>query len=109
MNPKTLFEQLDELHSQWTLLDQVGREMQLGRMWQQMTSAYRYLVQVYQSRGYLTPNESYYANQIGQTLMMLQSEKMKVDQALADESNTATRNPKAHDNEPISREDTLRK
>ena len=38
----------------------------------------RYLVQVYKSRGYLTTNESYYANQIGQTLMMLQSEKMKV-------------------------------
>ena len=52
--------------------------MQLGRMWQQTTSAYRYLVQVYQSRGYLTPIESNYANQIGQTLMMLQSEKMKV-------------------------------
>lgn len=85
MNPNTLFEQLDELHSQRTLLDQVGREMQLGRMWQQMTSAYRYLVQVYQSRGYLTTNESYYANQIGQTLMIIQSEKMKVDQALADE------------------------
>ena len=66
-------------------MDQVGREMQLGRMWQQMTSAYRYLVQVYQSRGYLTTNESYYANQIGQTLMIIQSEKMKVDQALADE------------------------
>lgn len=85
MNPNILFEQLDELHSQWTLLDQVGREMQLGRMWQTMTSAYRYHVQVYQSRRYLTPNESYYANQIGQALMMLQSEKMKVDQALADE------------------------
>lgn len=85
MNPNTLFAQLDELHSQWTLLDQVGREMQLGRMWQQMTSAYRYLVHVYQSRGYLTPIESNYANQICQTLMMLQSEKMKVDQALADE------------------------
>ena len=70
MNPKTLFEQLDELHSQWTLLDKVGREMQLGRMWQQMTSAYRYLVQVYQSRGYLTSNESNCANRIGQTLMM---------------------------------------
>ncbi len=47
-------------------------------MWQQMTSAYRYLVQVYQSRGYLMPNESNYANRIGQTLMMPQSEKMKV-------------------------------
>lgn len=45
----------------------------------------RYLVHVYQSRGYLTPIESNYANQIGQTLIMLQSEKMKVDQALADE------------------------
>ena len=41
--------------------------------------------------------------------MMLQSEKMKVDQALANESNTATRDPKAHDNGPISREDALRK
>ena len=85
MNPKTLFEQLDELHSQWTLLDQVGREMQLGRMWQQMTAAYRYLLQVYQSRGYLTLSESNYANQISQMLNALQNQKMKVDQDLADE------------------------
>ena len=73
-----IFEQFDELYSQWSILDKVGKEMQSGRMWQQMTSAYRYLVQVYQSRGYLTTNESNCANQIGQTLMMLQSEKMKV-------------------------------
>ena len=85
MNPKTLFEQLDELHSQWTLLDQVGREMQLGRMWQQMTAAYRYLLQVYQNRGYLTLSESNYANQISRVMSELQNQKMKLDQDLANE------------------------
>ena len=83
--PTNIFEQFDELYSQWSILDKVGKEMQLERMWQQVTAAYRYLLQVYQSRGYLTPSESNYANQIGQMMTELQNQKMKVDQDLANE------------------------
>lgn len=59
--------------------------MQLERMWQQTTAAYRYLFQAYQSRGYLTLSESNYANQIGQMMTELQNQKMKVDQELTNE------------------------
>lgn len=83
--PTNIFEQFDELYSRWSILDKVGKEMQLERMWQQATAAYRYLLQVYQSRGYLSLNESNYANQISQMLNALQNQKMKVDQDLADE------------------------
>ena len=81
----SIFEQFDEAYSRWSILDKVGKEMQLERMWQQATTAYRYLLQVYQNRGYLTPHEANYANQISQMLMALQSQKMKVDQELAGE------------------------
>jgi len=83
--PTNIFEQFDEIYSRWSILDKVGKEMQLERMWQQATAAYRYLLQVYQSRGYLTLSESNYANQISQMLNALQNQKMKVDQDLADE------------------------
>ena len=83
--PTNIFEQFDELYFHWSILDKVGKEMQLERMWQQATAAYRYLLQVYQSRGYLTLSESNYANQISQMLNALQNQKMKVDQDLADE------------------------
>ena len=83
--PINVFEQFEELHSRWSILDKVGKEMQLERMWQQATAAYRYLLQVYRSRGYLTLIESNYANQIAQMMRELQNQKMKVDQDLADE------------------------
>lgn len=83
--PTNIFEQFDEIYSRWSILDKVGKEMQLERMWQQTTTAYRYLLQVYQSRGYLTLRESNYANQISQMLNALQNQKMKVDQDLANE------------------------
>ena len=66
-------------------MDKVGKEMQLERMWQQATAAYRYLLQVYQNRGYLTLSESNYANQISRIMIELQSQKMKVDLDLANE------------------------
>ena len=83
--PINVFEQFEELYSRWSILDKVGREMQLERMWQRVTAAYRYLLQVYQSRGYLTLIESNYANQIAQMMRELQNQKMKVDQDLAHE------------------------
>ena len=63
----------------------MGKEIQLERMWQLPTAAYRYLLQVYQSRGYLTLSENNYANQISQMLNILQNQKMKVDQGFANE------------------------
>lgn len=80
-----IFEQFDEAYSRWSLLDKVGTEMQLESLWQQTSAAYNYLFQVYQKRGYLTPREADYANQISQMLLALQSQKMKVDQELANE------------------------
>ena len=83
--PTNIFEQFDEIYSRWSILDKVGKEMQLERMWQQTTVAYRYLLQAFQSRGYLTLSESNYANQISWIMTELQNQKMKVDQDLANE------------------------
>lgn len=80
-----ILEQFEELYSRWSILDKVGKEMQLERMWQQASAAYQYLFWVYQNRGYLTCGEVNYANQISKVLMGLQSEMMKVDQDLANE------------------------
>ena len=80
-----IFEQFDEAYSRWSILDKVGKEMQLESLWQQASAAYNYLFLVYQNRGYLTPREADYANQISQMLKALQSQKMKVDQELANE------------------------
>ena len=80
-----IFEQFDEAYSRWSILDKVGKEMQLERLWQQTSTAYNYLFQVYQSRGYLTPQEANYANQISMMLKALQSQKMKVDRDLSNE------------------------
>ena len=78
-------EQFDEAYSRWSILDKVGKEMQLESLLQQTSAAYNYLFQVYQNRGYLTPHEANYANQISQMLMALQNQKMKVDQDLDNE------------------------
>ncbi len=80
-----IFVQFDEAYSRWSILDKVGKEMQLERLWQQTSAAYNYLFQVYQNRGYLTPQEANYANQISQMLKALQSQKMKVDKELSNE------------------------
>ncbi|MBQ8058646.1 MAG: hypothetical protein IJ199_02340 [Prevotella sp.] len=80
-----IFEQFDEAHSRWSILDKVGKEMQLERLWQHTSAAYNYLFHVYQNRGYLTPQEANYANQISQMLKALQSQKMKVDRDLSNE------------------------
>ena len=80
-----IFEQFDKAYSRWSILDKVGKEMQLERLWQQTSAAYNYLFQVYQNRGYLTLRETDYANHISQMLMALQSQKMKIDQDLANE------------------------
>lgn len=80
-----IFEQFDEAYSRWSILDKVGKEMQLENLWQQTSAAYNYLFPVYQNRGYLSLQEANYANQINQMLTALQNQKMKVDQDLANE------------------------
>lgn len=79
------FEQFDDAYSRWSILDKVGKEMQLERMWQQTSAAYNHIFQVYQNRGYLTPCEANYANQICQLLINLKNQKMIVDKQLSDE------------------------
>ena len=80
-----LFEQFEELYSRWNVLDKVGKEMQLERMWNQLSGTYNYICQVYRNKGYLTPDEATYANQIYQMLVGVQNEKVKVDQELTNE------------------------
>ena len=80
-----ILEQLEELYSRWSMADKVGKEMRLEGMWQQLSGSYNYLFQIYQQRGYLTPDEASYANQLSQMLAGLQTQKMRVDQELSEE------------------------
>ena len=80
-----VLEHFEELYSRWSVLDKVSKEMQIANMWQQLSATYNYICQLYQSRGYLTVDESNYANQIYQMLAGLNTQKMKVDQELTDE------------------------
>lgn len=80
-----IFEQLDEVYSRWTMLDKIGKEVQLESMWQRTVAAYKYLYQVYKKRGYLTLGEAKYANHVSQILKSLQNQKMKVDQDMSNE------------------------
>lgn len=80
-----VFEQFEEFYSRWSVLDKVAKEMQIAKMWQQLSAAYNYICQLYQSRGYLTADESDYANQIYQMLAELNTQKVKVDKDLTDE------------------------
>ena len=59
--------------------------MQLEGMWKQLSSSYNYLYQMYLQRGYLTPDEICYANQLSQILTGLKAQKMQVDQELSRE------------------------
>ena len=82
---QSVLDQFDELYSRWSVLDKVGKEMQLQQMWNQLSGMYNYICQLYRNRGYLTPDEANYANQIYQVLVGVQNEKLKVDQELAGE------------------------
>ena len=80
-----ILEQLEELYSRWSMAEKMGREVQLEGMWQQLSSSYNYLYQIFQLRGYLTPEEASYANQLSQMLAGLQAQKMRTDQELSEE------------------------
>ena len=80
-----ILEQLEELYSRWSMTEKVEKEIQLEGMWQQLSGSYNYLYQIYQQRGYLTPDENGYANQLSQMLAGLQAQKMRTDQELSEE------------------------
>ena len=80
-----ILEQFEELYSRWSMAEKVGKKMQLEGMWQQLSVSYNYLFQTYQHRGYLTPEEAAYANQISQMLTGLQVQKERVNQELSEE------------------------
>lgn len=80
-----ILEQLEELYSRWSMAEKVGKEMQLEGMWQQLKSSYNCLYQIYRHRGYLTPDEATYANQLSQMLAGLHAQKRMVDQELSEE------------------------
>lgn len=80
-----ILEQFEELYSRWSMAEKVGKEMQLEGLWQQLSASYTYLLQIYKTRGYLTPIEASYANQLSQMLVGLQAQKMRVDQELSEE------------------------
>ena len=81
----TFFEQFEEFYSRWSVLDKVAKEMQIAKMWQQLSVTYNYICQLFQSRGYLTVDESNYASKIYHMLVGLNTQKMKVDKELTDE------------------------
>lgn len=42
-----ILEQWEELYSRWSMAEKVGKEMQLEGVWQQLSSSYNYLFQIY--------------------------------------------------------------
>lgn len=80
-----ILEQFEELYSRWSVLNNIDKEMKLAQSWQHINAVYNYLLQIYQHRGYLTPDEFTYANQLSQMLAGLQVQKMRVDHELSEE------------------------
>lgn len=80
-----ILEQFEELYSQWSMAEKVGKKMQLDGMWQQLSGSYNYLFQIYQIRGYLTPDEAKYVNQLSQILSELRVQKKRIDQDLSED------------------------
>lgn len=80
-----VFELFEEAYSRWSMLDKVGKEIQLASMWQQLCTTYNHIIRVWQSQGYLTAEEYNYKNQIYQLLINLNNQKMIVDKQLSDE------------------------
>ena len=78
-------EQFEEMYSRWSLMDKVGKEMQLEGMWQRAQALYRALLCSYKSKGGLTAEEWNRAGQLQQLFQVLQAQKMQVDQDLANE------------------------
>ena len=85
MNMNNAIEQFEEMYSRWSLMDKVGKEMQLEGMWQRAQALYRALLCSYKSKGGLTAEEWNRAGQLQQLFQVLQAQKMQVDQDLANE------------------------
>lgn len=73
------------MYSRWSVLDKVGKEIQLEEMWQRAQTLYQALQWSYNSKGGLTAEEWNCVGQLQQWLQVLQAQKMQVDQALAKE------------------------
>ena len=80
-----ILEQLEELYSRWSMVEKVGKEMQLATMMSKAQRLYQYLVMVYGRKGYLTLGEYNQVEQITQLYQYLQSQKIQVDQNLWNE------------------------
>lgn len=82
---QNIFEQFEESYSRWTVLNNVDKGMRLAQAWQQVSYVYNYLLQIWQTKGFLSPDEANCANQLQQMLLGLQVQKAQVDQDLAGE------------------------
>ena len=80
-----ILEQFEELYSRWSVLNNIDKGMRLAQTWQQVSAVYNYLLQIYKTKGFLTFDEANYANQLQQMLLVLQAQKMRVDQELSEE------------------------
>ena len=78
-------EQLDALYSCWSVADKATREIQLIANSQVVRTAYMYLVQLYNAKGYLNAEESKTYSQLQQMLQWIQIQKVQVERELADE------------------------
>lgn len=80
-----ILEQFEELYSRWSVLNNIDKGMRLAQSWQQVSAVYNYLIQIYKTKGFLTLDEANCANQLQQMLLVLQAQKMRVDQELSEE------------------------
>lgn len=80
-----IIEQFEDLYSRWSVLDNVGKEIQLERMRSAATSFYNAIMLSYNAKGFLTPDEVKSANQLNQVFGWLRDQKAKVDQDLINE------------------------
>ena len=78
-------EQFDRLYSSWSMADKAVKEMQLSAKWQIVKDAYLRLVYLYNTRGYLSPEEATTVTQLQQMLQLFSIQKMQVDKDLFNE------------------------
>ena len=66
-----ILEQLEEMYSRWSVLDKVGKEMQLEGKWQRAQVLYQALQWPYNSKGGLTTEEWNRVSQLQQLILVL--------------------------------------
>ena len=83
MNDELKF--VDELYSRLSLADKLIKINMLTKEWRRLVSAYSYLVQVYNIRGFLLSDEAKAANQLSQMMQEIQYQKMQVNNEICEE------------------------